>query len=271
MSLLTKFSRGIAIALFSLSSESSAQQVIACYTVGLATNSTPYVSVQIEGEKSESIEINEYTLAIFDEITSKTVTFNRRGIGSITRIATDENSIFKVVIDDFNWEVIPILPDEVPHAILEEMNEKRSVMKSSKITDSLGSVLISKGIPARDCTILVLDVDDLNAPCIAISQVIRGGLFNRFELLERNDLAGLLEEQKLSMTGLVSEEVTLSAGRIVGAQYASRISCTGLDGQYLITLEFIDCETSSIEGILTVSSPNITGAAQLILSELNVN
>ena len=91
----------------------------------------------------------------------------------------------------------------------------------------------------------------------------------QFVLLERGELAGLVEEQKLSMSGLVSEEESIKAGRILGAQFASRLSCTGLDGQYLlITLEFINCETSAIEGVLTVSAANIAGVAKLIQGEL---
>ena len=93
----------------------------------------------------------------------------------------------------------------------------------------------------------------------------------RFELLERAELAGLVDEQKLSMSGLVSEEESIEAGRILGAQFASRLSCIGLDGQYLVTLEFINCETSAIEGVLTVSAANIAGVAQLIQGELQEN
>lgn len=245
-----------------------AQQSIASYTVGSVFGTTPFVTVSTAGTNPASIGINEYSISHFDELKSRALIFNRKGIGSITRTASKEKTVFKVVLKDSRWEVIEVAFESAPEIISAEMTGEFAMRSSSKISSDNGSVLISTGIPKKQSTVLVLEGGDLDISCNAISQVVKGAMVERFELLDRNDLQRLIEEQKLSLSGIVSEEASIEAGRIYGAQYASRMSCTGLDGQYLVTIEFINCETSAIEGVLTVSSSNIAGVSQLIWAEL---
>ena len=249
----------------------AAQQSVASYAVGSVYGTTPYVSISIPGANTASIGINEYNVAHFDDQQRRTVTFNRKGMGSITRTASLEKSVFKVILKDSRWDVVEVTYTDAPSAIVSEIEQELAKRTTSKSSDVNGSVLISTGIPSKESTVLVLENDGLDASCSAIAQVVKGALVGRFELLERGELAGLVEEQKLSMSGLVSEEESIEAGRILGAQFASRLSCTRLDGQYLVTLEFINCETSAIEGVLTVSAANVAGVAQLIQGELSVH
>ena len=256
---------------FAAIQNSDAQQSIASYAVGSVYGTTPYVSFSILGVNTASIGINEYNVVHFDDQQRRTVTFNRKGLGSITRTASLEKSVFKVILRDSRWDVVEVAFTDAPSAIASEIEQKWAKRSTSNPSASNGSVLISTGIPSKESTVLVLENDELNASCSAIAQLVKGALVGRFELLERAELAGLVDEQKLSMSGLVSEEESIEAGRILGAQFASRLSCTGLDGQYLVTLEFINCETSAIEGVLTVSAANIAGVAQLIQGELQDN
>ena len=79
----------------------------------------------------------------------------------------------------------------------------------------------------------------------------------------------MLREQQLSMSGLVSESDKIEAGNIVGAQFTVRLNCTNLDGHFLVTLEFINSETSSIEGVLTISASMINVVTELLLREIS--
>ena len=256
---------------FATIQSSDAQQSIASYAVGSVYGTTPYVSVSTPGANTSSIGINEYSVVHFDDPQRRVVTFNRKGIGSITRTASQEKSVFKVILRDSRWDVVEVAYTDAPSAIVSEIDQELAKRSTSKSSDGNGTVLISTGIPSKESTVLVLENDGLDASCSAIAQVVKGALVGRFELLERGELAGLVEEQKLSMSGLVSEEESIEAGRILGAQFASRLSCTGLDGQYLVTLEFINCETSAIEGVLTVSAANIAEVAELVQGELSVH
>lgn len=248
-----------------------AQQSIASFAVGSVYGTTPYVSISIPGANTASIGINEYNMAHFDDQQRRVVTFKRKGIGSITRTASHEKSVFKVILRDLKWDVVEVAYADAPSAIASEIDRELAKRSNSNSSDRNGSVIISSHIPSKKSTVLFLENDGLDASCSAIAQVVKGALVGQFELLERGELAGLIEEQKLSMSGLVPEEESIKAGRILGAQFASRLSCTGLDGQYLVTLEFINCETSAIEGVLTVSAANIAGVAQLIQGEFQSN
>ena len=270
MPLCSKFTSLILIGFAAILS-CAAQQSIASYAIGSVYGTTPYVSISIPGANTASIGINEYNVAHFDDQQTRIVSFNRKGIGSITKTTSLEKSVFKVILNDSKWDVVEVAFADAPGAIASEINKELARRSTSYSSNGNGSVLISTGIPARKSTVLILENDSLDASCSAIAQVVKGALVDQFELLERAELEGLIDEQKLSMSGLVSEEESIEAGRILGAQFASRLSCTGLDGQYLVTLEFINCETSAIEGVLTVSAANIAGVAQLIQGELQSN
>lgn len=246
-----------------------AQQAVAYYCTGDVINTTPYVSVFIDKAPVKSVGINEYHVVGSEGMSTCSVNFKRKGLGTITKNISNPQTIFQIVLRDASWEVQEISAGEAPRLVLESLEKKISALSETQTSSRQGSVLVNFGVPPPSSSVLLLfDVED-NSQCQAIAQIAKGILASQFQVLDREDLEKLLSEQQLSMSGLVSEDDKIEAGNVVGAQFAVRLNCTNLDGNFLVTLEFINSETSSIEGVLTLSSSTISGAAELLLGEIS--
>lgn len=246
-----------------------AQQAVAYYCVGDVVSTTPYVSVFTDNAPVKSVGINEYHVIGFEGMNPHSIKFKRKGLGTIFKNALNPQTIFQIVLRDASWEVHEISAEEAPRLVLESLEHEMSTFTEVQNSSRQGSVLVNFGVPPPSSSVLLLfDAED-NSPCKAIAQIAKGVLASQFQVLEREELEQLLKEQQLSMSGLVSESDKIEAGNVVGAQFAVRLNCANLDGHFLVTLEFINSETSSIEGVLTFSAVTISGVAELLLREVS--
>lgn len=246
-----------------------AQQAVAYYCVGDVVNTTPFVSVFIDNAPVKSVGINEYHVVGAQDRSTHSVDFKRKGLGTISKNTSHPQTVFQIVLHDASWEVNEISAEEAPRLVLESLENEMFTLSETQTSSGQGSVLVNFGVPPPSSSVLLLFDTEDNSSCQAIAQIAKGILASQFKVLEREDLEQLLREQQLSMSGLVSESDKIEAGNIVGAQFAVRLNCTNLDGHFLVTLEFINSETSSIEGVLTISASTISVVTELLLREIS--
>ena len=241
---------------------------MAYYCVGDVVNTTPFVSVFIDNAPVKSVGINEYHVVGAQDRSTHSVDFKRKGLGTISKNTSNPQAIFQIVLRDASWEVYEVPAEEAPRLVLESLENEMSAF--SETSSGQGSVLVNFGVPPPSSSVLLLFDTEDNSSCQAMAQIAKGILASQFKVLEREDLEQLLREQQLSMSGLVSESDKIEAGNIVGAKFAVRLNCTNLDGHFLVTFEFINSETSSIEGVLTISASTMSVATELLLREISL-
>jgi hypothetical protein len=71
-------------------------------------------------------------------------------------------------------------------------------------------------------------------------------LLGNYQVLEREMIDEALEEVRLSLSGITSEEHVLEAGRIKNAQAYAFIERICVDQEYALRLKLIDCETTEL-------------------------
>jgi Tol biopolymer transport system component/TolB-like protein len=99
-----------------------------------------------------------------------------------------------------------------------------------------------------------------------VSSSFLNGLINtyRFEVVERERLAALMEEQGLAISGCTTTECFVQVGRLAGAQKVVVGNVSRVGGSYLVSVRVVDVyssrveqslaeESSSLEGLLTVA------------------
>ncbi|MBU1053111.1 MAG: hypothetical protein KKC46_04680 [Proteobacteria bacterium] len=95
-----------------------------------------------------------------------------------------------------------------------------------------------------------------------ITALVKAG---RFEVIERGLLKKLLEEQKLSMTGVVDASTATQIGKFLGVKTIISGSVMKLQGVIEINARIIDVETASI-----IAAENVKSSAAVKLQDLVV-
>jgi TolB-like protein len=72
-----------------------------------------------------------------------------------------------------------------------------------------------------------------------VGEVVKAG---RFQVVERSQLEEVLKEQGLTMTGCTDAECAVTAGKLVGANYAAVGSVSSLAGYYVINVRVVGVE-----------------------------
>ena len=75
----------------------------------------------------------------------------------------------------------------------------------------------------------------------SLAQLATVSLGNRYTILERKYLDMLLEEQRLSLSGLLLEETTIAAGCLQGSEAIVFCSVECINGKSVLTIKLIDC------------------------------
>lgn len=101
-------------------------------------------------------------------------------------------------------------------------------------------------------SIAIIPVDG-NQQCAGASQsaedllpLAETALLGAYQILERDMIDEALEELRLSLTGITSEEHVLEAGRIKNAMAYAFIERVCVDREYALRLKLIDCETTEL-------------------------
>ena len=72
-----------------------------------------------------------------------------------------------------------------------------------------------------------------------------------YKILDRSNLSTLLEEHKLSMSGLTDETELLNIGKLKGAEGIVFCQEACLSGQQILTVKLLDCNTGEQKWIAT--------------------
>ena len=87
----------------------------------------------------------------------------------------------------------------------------------------------------------------------ALTVRVRSELFNtnKFNVLEREDMGTILEEQGLQQTGLTMDEKLVQAGKLLNVEYIVGGTISKIDPYYSISLKMIDVETGKLKSMAT--------------------
>jgi len=80
----------------------------------------------------------------------------------------------------------------------------------------------------------------------AVSDILRTEVIDtgQFRVIERAQLAKIIEEHSFQLSGLVDASTIAEFGKLVGADYVALGSVSVLGGTYTVTLRFINVETA---------------------------
>jgi tetratricopeptide (TPR) repeat protein/TolB-like protein len=86
---------------------------------------------------------------------------------------------------------------------------------------------------------------------LALTARVRSELFNtyKFNVLEREDMSLLLNEQSLQQTGVTSDENLAQLGKILNVKYIVGGSVSKIGQYYSVSLKMIDVETGKIKSM----------------------
>jgi TolB-like protein len=116
--------------------------------------------------------------------------------------------------------------------------------------------LLAKAQKNKTLAVLPLESrisDDRSAGQTASEVIVSVAKAQGFKLVERAQLAKMMEEQNLAASGLVNEESAIEVGNLLSAQTLVMGSVAELMGDRLITLKLMDAETGEVLNSQTVS------------------
>ncbi len=123
----------------------------------------------------------------------------------------------------------------------------------------LTSQIISSFKESKLKKIAVIEFADLNGNVTNLGAFIAEELItrifttNKFEVVERNLLQKVLEEQQLGMTGYIDQETAISIGQILGVDAIITGSITNLGNNVKINARLISTETGSVFAVASVN------------------
>jgi TolB-like protein len=120
--------------------------------------------------------------------------------------------------------------------------------------------------------VAIIDFSDLNGQTSALGQFLAEELTTqlflvspgRFEVVERRQLARVLDEQKLTMTGLIDASTLASVGKILGIEALVTGSITDLGNEVKINARLIGVETARVFAVSATRIPNVGTVKELI-------
>jgi len=127
-----------------------------------------------------------------------------------------------------------------------------------KLTD-LTNQIVNSMLESRKTKIAVIEFSDLDGKVtefgkfLAEELITRLFLTNKFEVIERNLLNKIMEEHKLSFTGLIDPETAKELGRILGVDAIATGTVTDLGQSVKINSRLITTETGSVFAVAAVN------------------
>jgi hypothetical protein len=237
-----------------------AQSILFVYATGL-NNGSAYTRVELNGINIGTIGVNEHLITDLEPGLNK-ITFNRRGYDQFLHnlINVDGDHFIKINVGEKKWRINECSINEMPgyaSSVIEthrSKNSDKSVVlhnHSDGVLPESGSAILTLINSEADCEFINPDV---------ISNYINAVFLSDYRIVNRNKLSVILDEQKLSLSGLISIDESIEAGNLVGAKFSLIVSyqCLRDSEKIILTLNLINCETSQIEwvGILNKIKPS---------------
>lgn len=154
-------------------------------------------------------------------------------------------------IDPSLFADIQSKPEALAPSIEDPVQHAREVY-AQEAESTYSPFLFNRGSASDVASIAIIPVDG-NQQCDGASQgaedllpLAETALLGTYQVLERDMIDEALEEVRLSLTGITSEEHVLEAGRIKNAKAYAFIERVCIDHEYALRLKLIDCETTEL-------------------------
>ena len=255
----------------------SQQSLVFIYSEGSTVSTTPYLKVEHMEKNLGSIGIGEY-LTEFSEKGITSFHFTRQGLGTKTiNINIKEDITFiKTIIKDGRWSLLQLTQSEMPaqirslcHSLI---SENKFEDEQALAHDVSSSYFASSGVSPTSQSSIVLMSNEIDMCCNSskdlILDMISIGLSDKYNLIDRTQLASIIEEQRLQLSGLTNDDIAIEAGMIVGAQYSVIANCSCMDGGPSYSIKFINCETSEVSYSAIFQTETLSMVPDVLKSKL---
>ena len=91
----------------------------------------------------------------------------------------------------------------------------------------------------------------IQADAQGLAQLVSVKLMSEYKILDRSNLTALIDEQKLSLSGLTDESTVLSLGKLKGAEGVLFCQESCLSEQQILTVKLLDCTSGEQKWIAT--------------------
>lgn len=245
-----------------------AQSVLFVHVSG-NNNGSAYTRIELNGINLGTLDVNEHLATDLESGLNK-ITFHRRGYNQLDRQILNEGKdcFIQINLGGNKWNVKQRDIDGMPDFTSEIVQAHKT--KREESTETIKNHYSNGTMPESGSTILTLINHEPECKTMSpdvISTYINSAFIEEYRIVNRKQLSAILEEQKLSLSGLISIDESIEAGNLIGANYTLVVSyqCINDSDKIRLSLNVINCETSQVEwvGILEEVKPS------QILIELN--
>lgn len=144
----------------------------------------------------------------------------------------------------------------------------------SQPSGSNGGQSTSGSLPGTPASIMIhYQNNKQDQPCANagfVENQISGCFMETYQLVDRRFVESIIEEQRLSMSGLVSQQTLIDAGEITGASYAlsATVDCLGPE-KVNVQMNLINCETSEISWVASFRNLNVNEVFSKLSEAIN--
>lgn len=228
---------------------------VCCYVTGSSVDASPFVEVTIGGKRMETLGPQEYQCMLVSRTSARLIA-RRDGLDSKSlMLGQEEVQVYKIAMAQTRWSV---QQDPNPPARL--LQQGMLLLANSYEVES-GSQKTGKvplGMPIRVEWVAAVGCPDQRLERVQIE--LQKVLEENFMVVNRDVTNLLLEEQRLSLSGLGSDTSHVAAGELVPARFAAvvNLECTGR-----VAIQFVNSSTSIVECSVTLEESEKSIKAKL--------
>ena len=220
---------------------------VCCYVTGYSLDLSPYVEVSVNGQRMETLGPQEYHCMLVSQASGR-LTARRDGFSpKILTLGREEVQVYKVVLADARWSM---QKDPSPPPRLLQQGKSLLTRSSETASGSQITGVAPLNKPIRVEWMLAEGCPDMRMQRYRME--IRKSLSDHFTIVNRDVMGTLLDEQKLSLSGLATDSSSVSAGELVPALYSVIIdlTCSGRT-----SIQFVNSSTSIVECSIALEEP----------------
>ena len=230
------------------------QSILFVYADGNISGSS-YTRIELNGKYIGTIDLGENIICDLENGNNNIRCKNRAyDDKNLVINSNDNNVIVKVNITRKGIKVREV-QENVAQSNYHDLISKYISDKVEIIDDPAPSskVFIDGNIPEYGNTILISIKPNKNCNKVdldVMADYLNASLLSKYQIVNRDELDLLIEEQKLSLSGLIQEEKSVEVGNLIGANYTLLSSYQCVEKSNInLTLKLINCETSEIEWV----------------------
>lgn len=262
MKLIPLYITNLLITIFSLNLKAQ-DSVILVYVSGEVNFTTEYITISSNSEEKGTIGINEYLIIDVGRGENINLDFYRRGLNSksVAAFINEKITIFNVnLIDnistikkiDTNYasaDLISICNKHLTTSVQNKLINCEIISESGILPDFGSSVSFLRPI---------INGGRLDSEVETVTLILKSHLSEKYKLINREDLDYLIEEQKLTISGLVNESSNnVEVGLIQSAEYLIKSEFTQINNSLYCSLSFINVNTSETNHAIVLIINNV--------------